>query len=132
MLLYKKKLVDYRLPTQLIQLILEFMSGLRVNICWEKAKTDLLSRGDVGAPQGSLGGMWNFAVYSDNIHDAIAEAISDVLIGGEAVTEVGYADDITPVCGNPKDANLTLKAIQESGTFDAFKFKPGKCKVIVG
>ena len=128
--LYKKKLVDYRLPTQLIQLIMKFMSGLQVNICWRKAKTKLLSRCDVGAPQGSLGGMWNFGVYSDNIHDAIAEAISGVLVGGEVVTEVGYADDITPVCRSPKEADFALKAIQESGTFNAFKFKPTKCKII--
>ena len=51
-----------------------------------KAKTKLLSRGDVGAPQGSLEGMWNFGIYSDNIHDAISEAAPGVLVGGELVT----------------------------------------------
>ena len=106
------------------------MSGLRVNVCWGRAKTELISRGDVGVPQGSLEGMWNFGIYSDNIHDAIAEAISGVLVGGEVVKEVAYADDITPICRNPKEAGLALKAIQEAGIFDAFKFKPGKCKVI--
>ena len=102
--------------------MIEFISGLRVNICWGKAKTKLLSRGDVGAPQGSLEGMWNFGIYSDNIHDAIAEAAPGVLVGGELVTEIGYADDITPVCKNPADAHLALLAIQESGTFDGFRF----------
>ena len=110
--------------------MIEFISGLQVNICWAKAKTKLLSRGDVGAPQGSLEGMWNFGVYSDNIHDAIGKASPGVLVGGEEVKEVVYADDITPVCKNPREAQLALKAIQDSGTFDAFRFKPGKCRVI--
>ena len=66
-------------------------------------------------PQGSLEGMWNFGIYSDNIHDAIAKATSGVLVGGEVVKEVAYADDITPICRNPREAGLALKANKELG-----------------
>ena len=51
--------------------MLEFISGLRVHLCWGRVKTGLMERGNVGAPQGSLEGMWNFGVYADNIHSAL-------------------------------------------------------------
>ena len=73
--LFKKKLIGFGLPRQLIELVLEFISGLRVHLCWGGVKTELMERGNVGAPQGSLEGIRNFGVYADNIHSAIASVI---------------------------------------------------------
>ena len=36
--LYKRKLFDYGLSNQVIRLVIEFISGLRLNICWEKQR----------------------------------------------------------------------------------------------
>ena len=54
--LYMRKLVDYGLPRQLVELILEFISGLCVHLNWGDVMTDTLRRGDHGVPQGSLEG----------------------------------------------------------------------------
>lgn len=80
--LYRRKLFDFGIPRQLQELILEFLSGLRVSLCWGKVKTQLLDRGNIGTPQGSLEGMWNFGVYSDNISSAIAQAVPGIEVGG--------------------------------------------------
>ena len=63
--LYKRKLLDFGIPRQLIELIVEFISGMRVSLGWGAARTNLLDRGNTGVPQGSLEGMWNFGVYLD-------------------------------------------------------------------
>ena len=52
--LFKRK---FGLPRQVIELALEFMSGLNVHLFWGKVKTKLLDRGNIGAPQGSIKGM---------------------------------------------------------------------------
>ena len=52
--LYMRKLFGFGLPRQLIELVIELISGMRVKLCWGKVQTDLLDRGDVGAPQGSV------------------------------------------------------------------------------
>ena len=52
--LYARKLVDYGLPRQLIELVVEFISGLWVHLSWGEVVTDALPRGDYGVPQGSL------------------------------------------------------------------------------
>ena len=46
------------------------------------------------------------------------------------VSAVTYADDISPLGDSVASMNLTLKAISESGTFNAYKFKPSKCKIV--
>ena len=88
-----RKLVDFGLPRQLIELVIDFISGMRVKLCWGKVQTDLLDRGDVGAPQGSLEGMWNFGVYADNIHNLITKYVKGIGVGDEWVREIVYADD---------------------------------------
>ena len=125
-----RKLFDFGLPRQLIELVLEFISGMRVKLCWGKVQTDLLDRGDVGAPQGSLEGMWNFGVYADNIHDRISEYVKGIGVGSEWVREVVNADDISLVNPTTGETNLALRAVFEGGVFDAFKFKATKCKII--
>ena len=93
-------------------------------------QTDLLERGNVGALQGSLEGMWNFGVYADNIHSEISNAVPGIGVGSEWVREVVYADDISPVNPTSGDTNLALRAVYEGGVFDALKFKAKKCKII--
>ena len=55
--LFKSKLYDFGLPRQLIELIIEFISGIKVSLCWGNVNTHLLDRGNTGVPQGSLEGM---------------------------------------------------------------------------
>ena len=127
--LFKRKLFGFGLPRQVIELVLEFMSGLNVHLCWGKVKTKLLDRGNVGAPQGSIEGMWNFGVYADNIHSAISDSVSGVNLGNEMVRDVVYADDITVVNPVSSEINLALEAIYTAGKVDAFKVKATKCKI---
>ena len=128
--LYMRKLFDFGLPRQLIELVIDFISGMRVKLCWGKVQTDRLDRGNVGAPQGSLEGMWNFGVYADNIHSRISKHVEGISVGSEWVREVVYADDITPINPTSAETNLALRAVFEGGVFDAFKFKAKKCKII--
>ena len=74
--------------------------------------------------------MWNFGVYSDNIRDAICESIDGITVGFEAVRAIIYADDISPVTASSNETNAVLQAISKAGTFNAYKFKPSKCKVL--
>ena len=60
--LFERKLFNFGLPRQLVELITEFISGLKVSLSWGNVKTKLLERGNTGVPQGSLEGMWNFGV----------------------------------------------------------------------
>ena len=122
--LFKRKLFNFGLPRQVIELVLEFISGLKVSLSWGNAKTKLLERGNTGVPQGSLEGMWNFSVYSDNINDAICDAVGGTMVGGEMVGAVIYADDISPVNPSSAETNTALNAISKAGTFNAYKFKP--------
>ena len=48
----------------------------------------------MGAPQGSLEGMWNFGVFAHNIHSAIASTVLGIKVGEDLVKEVTYANDI--------------------------------------
>ena len=79
--LYMRKLFDFGLPRQLIELVIEFISDIRVRLCWGRLQTDLMDRGDVGAPQGSLEGMWKFGVYADNIHSRISNSVKGTGVG---------------------------------------------------
>ena len=128
--LYERKLVDYGLPRQIIELVLEFISGLRVHLCWGNVVTDALPRGDYGVPQGSLEGMWNFSVYSDNIQSAMVKAVPGIVVGGQVVRDVVYADDDSPVNPCPIQTNLDLQIIASQGLYNCFKFEPSKCHVI--
>ena len=129
-MLFRKKLFDLGLPRQLIELVIEFMSGIRVKLCWGRVQTDFLERGDVGAPQGSLEGMWNFGVYADNIHKEISNVVTGIGVGSGWVREVVYAHDISLINGTSGETTLALKAVFEAGAFDAFKFKSKKCKIL--
>ena len=93
-------------------------------------KTQLLERGNIGVPQGSLGGMWNYGVYSDNIQDAISQSAGGTTVGMELVRAVVYADDISPVTGCSTELNVVLNAISKAGSYNSYKFKPSKCKVV--
>ena len=93
-------------------------------------KTELLERGNTGVPQGSLEGMWNFGVYSDNIQDSITKATSGIAVGSEVVRAIVYADDISPVTQCSAETNAVLNSISEAGSFNSYKFKPSKCKVL--
>ena len=128
--LYMRKLIDYGLPRQLIELVLEFISGMWVHLSWGEVYSDALPRGDVGVPQGSLEGMWNFSVYSDNIQAAIIKAVPGIVVGGQVVRNIVYADDNSPVNTCPSQTNLALRAIDSQGLYNCFKFKPSKCHVI--
>ena len=55
--LFKRKLYDFGLPRQLIELIMEFISGIQVSLSWGNVKTEFVERGNTGVPQGSLEGM---------------------------------------------------------------------------
>ena len=109
---------------------MELISGMWVSLGWGNVKTDLLERGNNGVPQGSLEGMWNFCVYSDNIHDAILNSGRGISVSGENVRAVIYADDISPITVSTNDTNTILQAIFEAGAFNSYKFKPSKCKVV--
>ena len=74
--------------------------------------------------------MWNFSVYSDNIQNAIIEAVPGIVVGGQVVRDVVYADDDTPVNSSPYLTNLALEAIATQGAYNCFKFKPEKYRVI--
>ena len=128
--LFTRKLLDLGLPRQLRDLVIEFISGIRVSLCWGGVQTDLLERGDIGAPQGSLEGMCNFGVYADNIHSQISKVVTGIDVGSVRIRDVVYADDITLVNNSPRETNLGLNAVCEAGAFDAFKFKAEKCKII--
>ena len=69
-------------------------------------------------------------MYADNIHSEISNAVPGIGVGSEWVREVVYADDISLVKGTSRETNLALKAVFEGGAFDAFKFKPERCKII--
>ena len=114
----------------MIELILEFISGIRVRLGWGGAKTKLLNRGNIGVPKGSLEAMWNFGVYSDNIMSGITENSKGVRVGGETVHAVIYADDISPINSSSVDTNLALESIAREGSFYGYKFKTSKCKVV--
>ena len=128
--LYMKKLVDYGLPRQLIELVLEFISGLCVNLSWARAMTKSLDRGEYGVPQGSLEGMWNFSVYSDNIQREMIKSVPGINVGGQIFRDIVYADDDTPVNSCPSLTSRALKAIASEGAYNCYNFKPSKCKVI--
>ena len=128
--LYMRKLMDYGLPRQLIELVVEFISGMWVNLSWGEIVSEALPRGDYGVPKGSLEGMWNFSVYSDNIQSAIKKAVPGIVVGGQVVRDIVYADDDSPVNSCPSHTNLALQAIASQGAYNCFKFKPSKCHVI--
>ena len=67
---------------------------------------------------------------SDNINDAISESVGGIVVGNEIVRAVVYADDISPVNDNSSATNAALQAIFEAGSFNSYKFKPSKCKII--
>ena len=69
-------------------------------------------------------------MYADNIHSAIASAVPGIKLGNNLVREVIYADDITLINPISSETNLALEAVHKAGTFDAFKFKASKCRVI--
>ena len=127
--LFMRKLVGYGLPRQLIELVLEFISGLCVNLSWGGAMTKSLDRGEYGVPQGSLEGMWNFSVYSDNIQREMIKSVPGINVGGQIVRDIVYADDDTPVNSCPFLTNRALEAIASEGAYNCYKFKPSKCKV---
>ena len=52
------------------------------------------------------------------------------MVGEEMVRAVMYADDISPINPSPEETNAALHAISKAGTFNAYKFKPSKCKII--
>ena len=110
---------------------MEFIFGLKVSLSWGNAKTKLLERGNTGVPQGSLEGMWNFSVYSDNIDEVISEAVGGTMVGEEMVRAVIYADDLSPINPSPVETNAALYAISKAGTFNAYKFKPLNVRLLV-
>ena len=90
-------------------------------------KTMFVERGNTGVRQGSLEGMWNFGIYSDNIQDAITRSAKGILVGNEIIRAVTYADDISSVNNNDIMKNKVLEGISEAGTFNAYTFKPSEC-----
>ena len=116
--LYSRKLVHYGLPRQLVELVVEFITDLSVNLSWGGAMTEPLDRGEYGVPQGSLEGMWNFSVYSDNIQREIIKSVPGINVGGQMVRDVVYADDDTDVNACPSSTNRALKAIASEGAYN--------------
>ena len=74
--------------------------------------------------------MWDLGVYSDNIRDAICDSIDGITVGSEVVRAIIYADDISPVTFSSTETNDVLQAISTAGSFNSYKFKPSKCKVL--
>ena len=60
--LYMRKLFDFGLPRQLIELVLEFISGMCVKLSLGKMQTDLPDCSEVGTPKGSFEGILNFRI----------------------------------------------------------------------
>ena len=87
-------------------------------------------RGNTVVSQGSMEGMGNFGIYSDNINDAISYSVVGIMVGKETVHVVIYADDISPINSCPEETNAALQAISTAGIFNAYKFRPSKCKLI--
>ena len=128
--LFKRKLFNFGIPRQVIELVMEFITDMKVSLSWGNVKTELLERGNTGVPQGSLEGMWNFGVYSDNIQDAISKSVIGITVGSEVVRAIIYADDISPVTVGSSETNAVLESISKAGTYNSYKFKPSKCKVL--
>ena len=59
--------------------------------------------------------MWNFGFYSDNIQVEMIKSVPGIIVGGQVVRDVVYADDDTPVNPNPIQTNLALAAIASQG-----------------
>ena len=57
-------------------------------------------------------------------------SVKGIIVGNERVRAVTYADDISPVSDSSVSTNLALKAISEAGTYNAYKFKPSKCRIV--
>ena len=55
--LFKRKLYDFGLPRQLIELTMELISGIKVSLSLGNLKTEFVERGNTGFPQGSSKGM---------------------------------------------------------------------------
>ena len=49
---------------------------------------------------------------------------------GRSCSSGSYADDISPINCNPRLTNLALEAVSRAGKFNAYKFKPSKCKIL--
>ena len=126
----KGKLFHVDLPRQVIELIMEFIFGLKVSLNCRNLKTKLMVRGNTVVSQGSMEGMGNFRVYSDNINHAISYSVVGIMVGKETVRGVIYSDDILPINSSPEETNAALQAISTAGIFNAFKFKPSECKII--
>ena len=77
-----RKLVDYGLSTQVMELVVDFISGLWVHLNWGDVMIDALRRVNRGVSQSFLEGMWNVSVYSDNIQIEIAKAVPGIVAEG--------------------------------------------------
>ena len=95
------------------------ITGLYVNLSWGGSTSELLERGGYGVPQGSIEGMWNFGVYSDNIQIEMIKSVPGIIVGGQVVRDVVYADDDTPVNPTPLQTNLALAVIASQGLITA-------------
>ena len=74
--------------------------------------------------------MGNCGVSSDKTNDAISDSVVGIMVGKETARVVIYADDISPVNSCPEETNAALQAIPTAGIFNAYKFRPSKCKLI--
>ena len=69
-------------------------------------------------------------MYSDSIQRVMTKMVPGIVVGGQVVRDVVYADDDTLVNASSELSNLALSAINSEGKYNCFKFKPSKCKVI--
>ena len=71
-----RKVFDFGLPRKLIELVLEFIPGMRVKLCLGKVQTGLLDRNDVGGPKGSFEGTLGF--NADSIDNRISKYVKEI------------------------------------------------------
>ena len=112
--------MDYILPRQLIELLVEFISGMWVNFNWGEVVSEAFPRGDFGVPQGFFEGMLNFSVYSDNIQSTIIKAVPGILVGGQVDRYIVYSDDDSTVNQCLSHTNRALQAIASQGVYNCY------------
>ena len=83
-----------------------------------------------GVRQGGVLSPHLFAIYIDDLILQLRRLKNGCHIADLFLACIVYADDISLVNGTSRDTKSSLKAVFDAGAFDAFKFKPKKCKII--
>ena len=74
--------------------------------------------------------MWNFGVYSDNINDAISHSVGGIVVGNELFVLLCTWTTYLRLMLARLRLTLLLQAISVAGTFNSYKLKPSKCRIV--